>query len=382
MIKEKFQEIVNLYLDQRSFKTERRLFVIESDDWGSIRMPNKKVRDSLNRQFPHIKEDKFSQFDSLADTSDLDALFSTLLEVKRQTGKTPIITANTCMANPDFPRIKDSDFTNFHYEPFYQTIQRKKAGEGILKLWSEGIQNELFHPQLHGREHINAPEWIKAIRNGDKVLKTGFNFGVMGLPLADSSGNKRKNFQAALDTTNQKVSFEYARSWLIDSAKMFEMYFGYKSDTFIAPAYIWSKALNSTFLECDIKATQGIKIQYQPSSKSYKKKIRYTGKKEAGLVHLVRNTFFEPSNRPDIDWLSEAKKQIGARFKNNETVIFSTHRVNFIGSLHEENRTKNLKSLKELLLWVVKQYPDVEFITSDALYQRIASQPSSSAVQP
>ena len=379
-MKSRVKPLLNAYLNYKSFKSDEKLFVIESDDWGSIRMPNIKVRDALNRKFPHIKEDKFSQFDSLADISDLEALFSALMDVKRETGKIPVITANTCMANPDFKRIEDSDFTKFHYEPFYQTILRKTNGVDIIKLWKEGQNNKLFHPQLHGREHINAPQWLKAIQDGDMVLNAGFRSGVMGLPLLPHLQKKRRNFQAALDYTHDQNGFEYAESWIRDSARMFKAHFGYASNTFIAPAYIWSNALHSTMLRCDIKATQGIKVQYQPRLGSYKKSLRFTGKKEAGVIQLVRNAFFELTNRPSIDWLSEAKKQIDSKFNGNEAVIFSTHRVNFIGSLDERNRTTNIKSLKELLLWVVKRYPDVEFITSDELNQRIVSKSTSGEI--
>jgi hypothetical protein len=46
--------------------------------------------------------------------------------------------------------------------------------------------------------------------------------------------------------------------------------------------------------------------------------------------------------------------------------------VNYIGALDENNRTRGLKQLDELLSAVTKNWPDVEFITSDQLGDIIA----------
>ena len=47
--------------------------------------------------------------------------------------------------------------------------------------------------------------------------------------------------------------------------------------------------------------------------------------------------------------------------------IITSHRVNFIGSLDLKNRTENLQKFSELLSEILKRWPDVEFMTSDAL---------------
>ena len=89
-------------------------------------------------------------------------------------------------------------------------------------------------------------------------------------------------------------------------------------------------------------------------------------KNKFGQYYLVRNAFFEPSLEPGKDWVADCLKRINIAFRWSKPAIIA-HRLNFIGAIHEENRTKNLELLKRLLLEIVKLWPDVEFKSSDEL---------------
>jgi hypothetical protein len=54
----------------------------------------------------------------LANETDLKALFEVLHSVNDKNGNPAIITANTIVANPGFDKISDSDYQEYHYEPF------------------------------------------------------------------------------------------------------------------------------------------------------------------------------------------------------------------------------------------------------------------------
>ena len=47
--------------------------------------------------------------------------------------------------------------------------------------------------------------------------------------------------------------------------------------------------------------------------------------------------------------------------------------MNYIGFLHPENREKSLRKLEELLVRMLKRWPDIEFMTSSELGDLIAS---------
>ena len=92
-------------------------------------------------------------------------------------------------------------------------------------------------------------------------------------------------------------------------------------------------------------------------------------------LYLVRNAFFEPAldkdKDKDKDPVGECLRRINMAFKWNKPAIISSHRINYIGSLVEENRIKNLKLLDELLKNIINRWPDVEFMTSDKLGELI-----------
>ena len=57
------------------WRTNRKIVVIESDDWGSIRMPSKDVFAALKKQQIPVNYCDYFQNDSLASEDDLLALF-------------------------------------------------------------------------------------------------------------------------------------------------------------------------------------------------------------------------------------------------------------------------------------------------------------------
>ena len=105
------------------WRTDRHLVVIESDDWGSIRMPSKTVYDEFLRHGVRVDRDPYCKYDSLATSSDLERLFEVLCSVKDKNGNPAIITANTLSANPVFEKIEASGYKEYYYEPFTVTLK-------------------------------------------------------------------------------------------------------------------------------------------------------------------------------------------------------------------------------------------------------------------
>lgn len=363
---------VDAYLNIKSFSSNRQLLIIESDDWGSLRTKNKQTLDKLNTISPVVKGDRFIQLDNIASTDDLSALFEVLNSVKDFKGNSACITANVCTANPDFEAIRASHFEEFHYKPFTQALDDYSSRGDLLQFWKNGEQQKLFKPQLHGREHVHALLWLAELRAGNKHLLKAFELESFGIPYKSLLFQKRKNLQAALDRYYIAVEIEFQKQWIKDSAQIFKDTFGYYSKSFIAPAYIWHNDLYSDLVDSNVKTLQGIKLQYEPKNKLssyYNRKLHYTGEidKNSGLTYTTRNAFFEPASAPDKDWVSATLKGIDDAFKKNKPAIIGSHRINYIGSLNEQNRTNNLNMLKTILNKIVLKYPKVEFISSAEL---------------
>ena len=76
------QQLTHHLLNVPGWHTRRKILVIESDDWGSVRMPSKEVYDEFMRRGIPVDKDPYCRFDNLATTEDLEALFDVLTSVK------------------------------------------------------------------------------------------------------------------------------------------------------------------------------------------------------------------------------------------------------------------------------------------------------------
>ncbi|MEZ4841523.1 MAG: hypothetical protein R2821_08445 [Flavobacteriaceae bacterium] len=106
----------------QGWHTSRKIIVIESDDWGSIRIPSADTIELLKKRGIEIN-DPYNLNDSLASEQDLSCLFEVLASFKDSKGNHPVITANTIMANPDFKKIREREFKEYYYELFTDTLQ-------------------------------------------------------------------------------------------------------------------------------------------------------------------------------------------------------------------------------------------------------------------
>jgi hypothetical protein len=91
------------------------------------------------------------------------------------------------------------------------------------------------------------------------------------------------------------------------------------------------------------------------------------------MTELVRNVVFEPTHNRGFNWVDFTFKQVEAAFLWNKPANISSHRVNFCGYIDEGNRKIGLTALKELLVKIVKRWPEVEFISADQLGDMITN---------
>jgi len=358
------------------WRTNRKIVVIESDDWGSIRMPSKNVYQVLLKKGVSVNACEFSRYDNLASTEDLNFLFEVLQSVKDKKGNPAIITANTVVANPDFERIEASDFSRYFYVPFTDTLKNYgPVFQDAFELWKKGMKLKIWHPQFHGREHLNVLRWMKGLQNGDIITRLAFSQRHFGLSPKVSPLVKYRYTDAFGNVGNE--SLEVEKKIIREGTQLFEKIFGYKSKSFIAPAYTWRPELEPTLKSCGIDYLQGLPLQQipvndYPNWKS-KSKYHYLGQKNAlGQYYLVRNCFFEPYKNDGLDWVNYCLDRIEIAFRWHKPAIISTHRLNFIGNLVKINRGKNLELFRFLLKQIVQKWPDIEFKTSDQLGDLIA----------
>ena len=362
------QRITHNLLNIPGWRTKRHIVVIESDDWGSIRMPSREIYEQLLKAGIRVDKCHYCSNDSIASDEDLSLLFDVLNKYKDINGKPAVITANAVVANPDFNRIKDSGFEQYSYKRITESIPTIKGCEHTLELWKEGGDNGCFRLQSHGREHLNVARWMHYLKENYPETRLAFDLGVYGVSTIITS-EKRKSFLPAFDFENKEEEMQ-VNAIAADGLAVFEEIFGYKSTSFIAPNYTWGRSLEKTLSECGVRYIQGQQIaRYRNTEgENNRRRFRQNGRKnEFGQIDLCRNAMFEPSEDPQLDWVNSCLKDIEIAFRWHHPAIICSHRVNFVGTINVENRDRNLKSLARLLGQIKKRWTDVEFMSSDQL---------------
>ena len=64
------------------WRTNRKIVVIESDDWGTIRMSSKEAFNSLLKKGYPVDQCPYNKYDALESNQDLEMLFDVLNSVK------------------------------------------------------------------------------------------------------------------------------------------------------------------------------------------------------------------------------------------------------------------------------------------------------------
>lgn len=363
------------WLNYPGWSTEKKYIIFESDDWGSIRTASPEAYNIMLKSGDRIDQDPFTRYDSLASEDDLEMLFETLANFTDRNGRHPVITANCVVANPDFSKIKDSAYECYHYELFTRTLERYPKHRKSLELWKSGMREGLFHPQLHGREHLNITWWLKDLRRGDENLRLAFDNHMI------SGGNSfaADNVYAYMDAFNycDPQYNDLLESIVNDAARVFKDIFGYDTRSFIACCYVWNSSLEKILAAHNIDYLQGGHFQYVPTARGHCKfawKKNIIGARSwCDQLYLTRNCSFEPSlwgNRGRA--LDHCLAHISSSFRWKKPATICMHRLNFTGYIDPSNRDANLPLLRQLLAEILKRWPDAEFISSDQLGAVIA----------
>ncbi|RKS01871.1 hypothetical protein [Flavobacterium sp. 102] len=353
------------YVNYRGWSTHKKIVVIESDDWGSIRMPNTETYQALVKKGIPVDKNRYTKFDGLETPDDLSVLFEMLSSHKDANQQPATITVNSLPANPDFDKIRADDLKTYHYESIFDSYQKYSSKEAMVGLWKQGVEQNIFYPQFHGREHLHPTRWMKAVMTCEKEKICFDHDAIPGINLGTSN---RINYLAAFDYYNEQEKSTIETD-LIDGLQMFETVFGFQSKSFIASQSIRGNHINAILAQNGVKYHQNAQ-QLLPYLEDPKHGIvnKYWGfKDESGLLYWRRNVTFEPSKNQNLDWVDLCMAEINNAFTFGKPAVINSHRVNFIGHLSKKNQSDSIKALDALLKAIVKKWPDVEFMNSQQL---------------
>jgi hypothetical protein len=347
------------------WRTERKIVVIDSDDWGSIRMPSRGVYQQCLASGYMVDQIAYERFDSLASEEDLEFLFEVLDSHKDQHGIPAVITANILAANPDFNKIRETGYQQYFYELITDTFARYPKHANCLNLWKNGKEHGVFFPQSHGREHLNVSLLMDRLQLGDEDVLFGFEHGMPG-SISGQDPLKGNVFVESLRYTDHRDKLQKL-SFILEGLDLFEALMGYKSQSFIPPNYIWSPDFDKELATKGVQYYQGNRKMIEPLlNGSYRIHNNSLGEEnELGQKYLVRNATFEPSLfNAGADSVTDCLQDITAAFRMQKPAIVCSHRLNYVGFIDKQNRDTNVKMLDELLSEITKKWPDVEFLNS------------------
>jgi hypothetical protein len=354
------------------WQTSRKIVVIECDDWGSIRMPSAEAYRLMQQEGIPLDNGHFTRFDTLADKEDLERLFGVLQSVSDKLGKPAMMTLVSNVANPDFDKIRESGFKEYYLEPFTTTLQKYGRHPDTFSLWKQGIEKGIFVPELHGREHIAVQWWMQKLREGDEVVHKAFNHGFVavrtsGLPEAVSQFRPEFYF-------NDTSQIPFLEQSVREGAEMFTSLFGYRPTAFVPSNDIFHPMLEPAFAKTGIPFLYAghRRLNYNKDGTVSRSRHTFGQESPLGFRYYMRNCAFEPAAK-GYQGIALTLSQIRAAFRWHKPALISSHRVNFVGGIDPANREKGLTELKLLLHGIVKEWPEVEFMSSRELLSLVRS---------
>lgn len=349
------------------------LMVLQSDDWGAVRIASRQARNALNRRGFLANRRPREWFDALEGEDDLSALQGVLAGVELRHGRRPTFTANVTVANPDFAAIRRTGFSRLVLESLDDTLQRAR-GHGAWRTWQQLIAEGWVTPEFQGRDAVHPDRWLADLRFGIDPARASFDL--------DSIGPASLRFSDSY----YHASYDYAASRsprvaeaISDGVLRFARLFGRQPSAFAAPRGVWGDAAERALSLVGIRCTQGPSVQKVPlgdfnGEPRYRRRLRFSGRRSQAGVQLVRNVRFEPVlGGPDTE-LAKALAAVAESFSRGLPAVVGISRMNLVGVLEESNREAGLLALRQFLDAVCTRWPSMRFAGTAELLAAYESQ--------
>lgn len=355
--------LIKKFTAKFGYQTKKKQIIILSDDWGSVRLKSLQDRESLRRKGIDVNTNRFDQYDCLESNKDLEDLFEILTKHKDHLGNHPCITAVTNVVNPNFKKIKDSGFKEYHFETNVETYLRYNNSDRVLDLTKEGIANKIFTPQSHVREHVQINWWMTELQNPESMARHVFQEEFFFLGKKHLLNQKLNGLGASLNCVYEE-DFNFAPKIVNSALQIFKEIYGYNVNYICPPSQYYPENIDPILSNHQVQWLDVARMQKVARlHKKPKQNFRILGQKtKSNFRYLVRNAVYETNFTKYDDGVNSCMKDIQEAFDCKQPAIISNHRASFVGGIEKKNREKGLKSIDQLFSKILNQWPDVEFI--------------------
>lgn len=325
----------------RAFPT----LVIESDDWGACEYaPTREIWETMKASIP---ADSFPSIGNskLESAEEINALCSLLERFPGSDGIPATLTAFICLANPDYQKIRESNFEHYFDIPIDQGFPPAWGGENVMKTWLEWIARGIVSPEFHTRLHHTHPtRWLSLLREN-----------------SPEGEEARRRFDQEIywrgkhDPEYADMSPFMMNEWFVPALKTFQRLFGslpnaaITSDATPLTEIIWAANGIQSFCLRNFSIPGGEPIVYHTKPWNNQDPSTPMGawNPQTDMVYLNRNIFFEPAFDPDYSF-EKTIEHIHAVWERNEPAVVSSHRLNY-ANWNSEIAERGFTELERLL---------------------------------
>jgi hypothetical protein len=332
----------------------RPIVLIQSDDWGRAGLPDIESLDALKQAGAQVGHSAWD-FYGLESEDDLHHLGNVLSQHKDIDGNPACLTANIVMANADFPRMKEENFSQFRYVSIDKGFPAPWKNFNILASYKELISKGVFYPALHGFTHFSPKLMLDAWHDQGNFGRNARLLFQRDIPYL-ASLTPEFNF-ALLRRNGRKELFATEaeqRLWIGMGVKLFQECFGILPLSTCAPGY------RANELTYQLWAEHGIRVAQTASGSA-----PYVNH---GLLFIPRTVFFEPAlNLNASQVVAAALGQANAAIAQGKAIVICSHSINYI-QRHLGKREESLNALDLLLTGLLKTYPNLRFANDQMVF--------------
>lgn len=355
---------------------KHKVIVIKSDDWGTCETcPTRESFCELVQTHPFMKDPGYKTpngmspfaLATLESPTDMETLFQSLLKYRGGDNRPAVFTPLYMGGCPDFEAIKKNNFSSFVFLGIDRGVPSMwERGDSIAKA-RQGMKLGIWYPELElTLHHFNPEPWLELLRQGDDLCQRCFSHQVF---------RTYRSYPESLKVAEPTV--EDFDKELKAGVEAFRGCFGYYPHTWGGEALDDGREESlrrnhiQVVLAAGEKDNRGDKYDYEwvygdflLRKEGLNTKVIGNYDEGSGLHYLAGNCRIEPYGYAENFWAGwiRAYEAIEKRFDENEPVVMTTHKINYVSFSHRDVEV-NLAQLEKLLSKVQEEHAEAVYVT-------------------